>query len=206
MDLNGELDFHEFVRWVAMWSPPDDDADCTASWRRGGPTDQRVWARAGDGFGRVGRVDRLMGMIDADHDGAIECFEFLRALARKDDYDRPVGGGGLAGGLGQGRLNPDGSVKEAPKAEEPPPPDAPPPDTPPDPAADIAAAAAWLAALTAALRSGGFEPSRRFAGAIDQNAVAASARIMHRLGSTSDRCQNVHATSPRRSPPTASRR
>ncbi|KAH8099120.1 hypothetical protein JL720_2100 [Aureococcus anophagefferens] len=133
VNLDGSLDFHEFVKWVEMWCPPEDENEYAASWRRGGPTDQRVWARSGDGAGRVGRVDRLMAMIDADHDGAIECYEFIRALSRKDDYDRPIGGGGGGGGLGQGRLNRtaaaadpdaaeaaalDAALKEAPAALE----------------------------------------------------------------------------------------
>ena len=42
--------------------------------------------------------------------GLIECYEFIRALSRGDDYDRAIGGGG-GGGLGGGRLNPDGSLK-----------------------------------------------------------------------------------------------
>ena len=83
VNLDGSLDFHEFVKWVEMWCPPEDENEYAASWRRGGPTDQRVWARSGDGAGRVGRVDRLMAMIDADHDGAIECYDRGAAPRRR---------------------------------------------------------------------------------------------------------------------------
>jgi hypothetical protein len=51
-----------------------------------------------------------MQMIDADHNGEIAVFEFVRALARGDDYDHAVGGGG--GGEFRGRLNPDGTLKQ----------------------------------------------------------------------------------------------
>ena len=33
VDLDGQLDFGEFVKWVAIWAPPDDGADYAASWR-----------------------------------------------------------------------------------------------------------------------------------------------------------------------------
>ncbi|KAH8048933.1 hypothetical protein JL722_12168 [Aureococcus anophagefferens] len=183
VNLDGSLDFHEFVKWVEMWCPPEDENEYAASWRRGGPTDQRVWARSGDGAGRVGRVDRLMAMIDADHDGAIECYEFIRALSRKDDYDRPIGGGGGGGGLGQGRLNPDGSAKaddvvEAPAAVEEATDAAPEVD-------DDAVAAAWLAAVVGALQAGGVEASRAFTKALDERRTGAAA-VVRKYGTALD--------------------
>jgi Ca2+-binding EF-hand superfamily protein len=54
VDLNGELDFSEFLRWVSMWTPPEGDGE-DGQWYRGGEIDKRVWAASGSGSGRVGR-------------------------------------------------------------------------------------------------------------------------------------------------------
>jgi Ca2+-binding EF-hand superfamily protein len=111
IDFNGEIDYTEFCEWVSMWDPSTEDGE-DGAWYRGGSLDRRVWAASGAGTGRVGRVRRLMQMIDVDHDGNVESWEFIRALSKGDDFDRPVMGGGAPnGGLGGGRLNPDGSLK-----------------------------------------------------------------------------------------------
>jgi Ca2+-binding EF-hand superfamily protein len=115
VDCTGQIDYTEFCEWVKMWDPVTGDGE-EGQWFRGGSLDRRVWAASGAGSGKAGRLSRLMAMIDVDHNGKIECWEFLRALSRGDDYDRPIMGGGMgggqAGGLGAGRLNPDGSLKE----------------------------------------------------------------------------------------------
>jgi hypothetical protein len=82
-------------------------------WYRGGEVDKRVWAASGNETGRVGRLHRLMKTIDVDHNGSVESWEFVKALSRADDFDRPVkGGSSKSKGLGRGRLNMDGSFKD----------------------------------------------------------------------------------------------
>ena len=52
-------------------------------------------------------------MIDVDHNGGVECWEFIKALSKGDDYDRAVdGSSSKGGGLGSGRLNADGTLKD----------------------------------------------------------------------------------------------
>ena len=106
LDVNGELDYLEFSDWLEMWTPSDD-------W--GLDVAKKVKWSNGFGKGKIGRLHRLFMMIDSDHNGTIECWEFVRALALGDDYDRPIGGGSGGGGtrLGQGRLNPNGSLKDS---------------------------------------------------------------------------------------------
>lgn len=111
VDYNGEIDYTEFCRWVAMWDTKDGDGE-DGQWYRGGSLDKRVWAASGSGLGRVGRLHRLMQMIDVDHNGGVESWEFIKALAKGDDYDRPVNDTGMGGGLGGGRLNADGTLKD----------------------------------------------------------------------------------------------
>jgi len=111
VDLNGEIDYNEFAKWVAMWSPAEGEAE-DGQWFRGGSVDQRVWSASGSGTGKVGRLHRLMQMIDVDHNGAVESWEFIKALAKGNDFDRPVVDGGRNAGLGGGRLNADGTLKD----------------------------------------------------------------------------------------------
>ena len=106
LDYNGQLDYNEFAKWIAMWEPTAED-----SWQRGGLLEERLNRKDGAGTGRVGRLHRLLQMIDQDHDGKIQAWEFVHALSTGDDYDRPVMGGGGGNMLGSGRLNADGSLK-----------------------------------------------------------------------------------------------
>ena len=109
LDVNGELDYVEFSEWLEMWTPNDD-------WSIN--MSKKIKWSNGFGTGRIGRLHRLFMMIDSDHNGTIECWEFVRALALGDDYDRPIGGSGGSGGLGGGRLNPNGTLKDAIKEHE----------------------------------------------------------------------------------------
>ena len=78
----------EFCKWIAMWEPRDEEAD--GGWWQGGRAHQRVQRADGEATGRVGRLQRLMQILDADNSGRIECWEFVQVANREHACDRLV--------------------------------------------------------------------------------------------------------------------